>query len=205
MGRPAHPAYAKASAGKPAHPRTDLECPVPFLSPTDCHLWNEGRWLRAWEKLGAHPFTENDVEGYHFAVWAPAASRVSVVGQFNQWDGNRHPMSPVGESGIWACFVPGLATGETYKYEIHPQYGPFFLKADPFGFQSERSPGDASITSRHNTYTWHDAKWMERRRAEGTKLDRPMAIYEVHAGSWRRAPDDGLKTRFSSISGFPSS
>ncbi len=162
-----------------------------LLSPTDCHLWNEGRWRRAWEKMGARPHTEHGVAGYHFAVWAPSATKVSVVGGFNQWDGRQHPMAPVDSSGIWQCFIPHLGAGEAYKFEIHPAHGPYFLKADPFGLACERPPQDASITARLDTYTWHDDAWMQARRDGGTRLDRPMAIYEVHAGSWRRAPADG--------------
>ena len=162
-----------------------------FLTPSDCHLWNEGRWLKAWEKLGARAIEQDGVAGFHFAVWAPGATHVSVVGQFNSWDGREHPMSPVGSSGIWHRFVPGLGAGESYKFEIHPQDGPFFLKADPCGLQCEAAPRDASITARHDVYAWRDDEWMTRRRAKGTRLDEPMAIYEVHASSWRRAPEDG--------------
>jgi 1,4-alpha-glucan branching enzyme len=100
-------------------------------------------------------------------------------------------MSPVGSSGIWQRFIPGLGTGETYKFEIHARDSSFFLKADPFGLQCERPPSTASITARLDTYDWQDAAWMDARRSGGTVLDRPMAIYEVHAGSWRHAPDDG--------------
>jgi 1,4-alpha-glucan branching enzyme len=163
-----------------------------FLGEQDCHLWNEGHWHRAWEKLGARAGAEGDVAGFHFSVWAPNAAHVSLVGQFNHWDGRQHPMTPVGASGIWHVFVPHLDAGETYKFEIHPRGGgPFFLKSDPFGLQCEVPPQTASITARLDTYTWQDDAWMTARREAGTRLDRPMAIYEVHPGSWRRAPDDG--------------
>ncbi len=163
-----------------------------FLTDTDCHLWNEGHWRRAWEKLGARAIEHDGIAGYHFAVWAPGAARVSVVGQFNQWDGREHPMSAVGSSGIWERFIPHLTAGEAYKFEIQPHGGgPFFLKADPFGLQCEVPPHDASLTSTLNTYTWRDDAWMTARREGGTRLDQPMAIYEVHPSSWRRAPDDG--------------
>jgi 1,4-alpha-glucan branching enzyme len=163
-----------------------------FLSATDRHLWNEGRWRRAWEKLGARAATIDGVAGFHFAVWAPGAERVSVGGDFNQWDGRVDPMTPADASGIWERFVPGLGTEATYKFEIHPGGGgPFFLKADPFGLRCEAPPNAASITARLDSYAWQDDEWMTARRAGGTRLDRPMAIYEVHAGSWRRAPEDG--------------
>ena len=162
-----------------------------FLSPADCHLWNEGHWRRAWEKLGARAVDQDGVAGYHFAVWAPGAAQVSVVGNFNQWDGRSDPMSPVGSSGIWQRFVPALGAGEAYKFEIHPQHGACFLKSDPFGLQCEAPPNDASVTARFDGHAWRDDEWMDARRAGGVRLDRPMAIYEVHAGSWRRAPDDG--------------
>ena len=162
-----------------------------FVTDIDCHLWNEGRWRRAWEKLGARAIEQDHAPGYHFAVWAPGAERVSVVGGFNHWNGDAHPMTPTGSSGIWQRFIPGLGAGETYKFEIRPHGGPPFLKADPFGLLCETPPNTASITARFDTYRWRDEAWMAARRAGGTRLDRPMAIYEVHAASWRRAPEDG--------------
>ena len=162
-----------------------------FLTPTDCHLWNEGRWRRAWEKLGARAIVEDAVAGFHFAVWAPGAERVSVVGRFNHWDGRQHPMTPVGTSGIWQRFIPAIGAGEIYKFEIHSRDGAYFLKSDPFGLACEAPPNTASVTATLDAYTWRDAAWMDARRKAGTRLDGPMAIYEVHAGSWRRAPEDG--------------
>ena len=161
------------------------------LSSTDCHLWNEGTWHRAWEKLGARPDVVDHVHGYRFAVWAPNAAHVALVGQFNNWQGAAHPMHPVESSGIWALFVPHLTEGQTYKFEIHARSGDVVLKADPFGLQSEHPPQTASITSRLDGYDWRDDRWMQDRPTQGARLDRPMAIYEVHPGSWRRAPDDG--------------
>ena len=161
------------------------------LTSQDLHLWNEGRWLRAWEKMGARAATRDDVAGYSFTVWAPNASRVSVVGEFNSWDGHAHPCAATGSSGIWHTFIPGLPPGTLYKFEIQGPDGSVFLKADPFGLASEHPPDTASLTSRLDTYLWRDTDWMQQRRGAGTRLDQPMAIYEVHAGSWRRAPADG--------------
>jgi 1,4-alpha-glucan branching enzyme len=157
----------------------------------DAFLWNEGTWRGAWQKMGARPAVVNGRAGYAFAVWAPNAHRVAVVGAFNAWNGLTHPMSPLGSSGIWQTFVPGLGAGETYKFEIQPHHGPHFLKADPFGLQCERPPATASVTASFDGHAWQDDNWMVARREGGTRLDQPMAIYEVHAGSWRHAPSDG--------------
>ncbi len=161
-----------------------------MLTSEDLHFWNEGRWLRAWEKMGARAETRDGVAGYSFAVWAPNAARVSVVGRFNDWDGRANPCSPVESSGIWSAFIAGLGVNELYKFEIQSRDGSVFLKSDPFGLASERPPETASVTSRLDTYTWRDDEWMRARRGSETRdvLSRPMAIYEVHAGSWRQAP-----------------
>lgn len=161
-----------------------------MLTSQDLHLWNEGRWLRAWEKMGARAETRDGVAGFSFAVWAPNAARVSVVGQFNGWDGRANLCAPAQSSGIWEAFIPGLGLNELYKFEIQTRDGAVFLKSDPFGLAAEHPPETASITTRLDTYEWRDAEWMRARRDGGTRLDRPMAIYEVHAGSWRRAPAD---------------
>jgi 1,4-alpha-glucan branching enzyme len=162
-----------------------------MLTSQDLHLWNEGRWLRAWEKMGARAELRDGVAGFSFAVWAPNAARVSVVGQFNGWDGRANPCAPVETSGIWATFIPGLGLNEIYKFEIQARDGSVFLKSDPFGLATERPPETASVTARFDTYKWRDADWIETRRDAGTRLDRPVAIYEVHAGSWRHAPAAG--------------
>jgi 1,4-alpha-glucan branching enzyme len=156
----------------------------------EAYLFGEGHWLRAWEKLGARPATVNEVAGYSFVVWAPNATWVSVVGDFNAWDAERHPMVSLGESGLWELFVPDLAEGERYKFEIQPVEGASFTKADPCALTAERPPLTASVTSHLGRHAWRDTTWMDARRARGTNLDRPMAIYEVHAGSWRRNPDE---------------
>ena len=157
----------------------------------EAYLFGEGHWLRAWEKMGARPARIDGASGYSFAVWAPNAWRVSVVGDFNDWDGRAHPMRHLGASGIWELFLPGIPEGAPYKFEIHPPEGPPFLKADPFALFSEQPPRTASLTWHLGRHEWRDHEWMDALRDRGTALDRPMAIYEVHAGSWRRHSDGG--------------
>ena len=160
------------------------------VSEYEAYLFGEGRWLRAWEKMGARPAQINGVTGYSFVVWAPNARRVSVVGNFNNWDGRRDPMQNLGPSGLWEVFIPGVKEGEVYKFEIKSAAGPPFVKTDPFGLFSEIPPGTASVTHHLGVYQWRDEAWMDGRRERGTALDRAMAIYEVHAGSWRRNPEE---------------
>ena len=160
----------------------------PVLGEQDEHYLAEGSHLRLWESLGAHPMTHEGVEGVHFAVWAPAAQRVSVVGDFNMWDGRRAVMRARGATGVWEIFLPGLAEGARYKYEIKGpdgRIGP--LKADPVGFGSEHAPANASIVRDLRGYDWSDGDWM-RARAARNRVDAPISIYEVHLPSWRRAP-----------------
>lgn len=157
----------------------------PTLSDLDLFLLGEGTDLRLYDKLGAHPRTLDGVPGTCFAVWAPNAQRVSVVGPFNQWDGRRHAMRLHPGTGIWDIFLPGVGPGELYKFEIKPRGGPPFLKSDPVGFYFEKRPATAGIVYDLGGYEWGDAEWMERRRRTDP-LQRPMSIYEVHLGSWRR-------------------
>jgi 1,4-alpha-glucan branching enzyme len=161
-----------------------------IVSDYEAYLFGEGHWLRAWEKMGARPANIDGVNGYSFVVWAPNARRVSVVGDFNQWDGRVHLMRNLGASGLWEIFIPGLTEGEVYKFEIQPASGAPFVKADPFALFSELPPRTASLTHHFGGYAWRDAAWMSDRHDRGTVLDRPMAIYEVHAGSWRRKPEE---------------
>jgi 1,4-alpha-glucan branching enzyme len=154
------------------------------LGELDLHLIGEGTDLRLYHKLGAHPHAMDGVEGVRFAVWAPNAERVSVVGDFNQWDGRRHAMRLHPGIGVWEMFIPELAPGETYKYEIKPRDGGPFLKADPIAFRSEVRPATASVVYPLGTYQWTDGEWMQRRR-EADALHGPMLVYEVHLGSWR--------------------
>ncbi len=159
------------------------------LGDQDCYLFAEGNHYQIFEKLGAHPCQVAGLAGINFAVWAPNAQRVSVVGAFNHWDGRRHPMRLRPGSGIWELFVPGLGEGDLYKFEILARNGHVFLKTDPFAFHTEVPPGTASVVyDRAGKHVWRDGEWMER-RARNNAWQRPVAIYEVHAGSWRRKPD----------------
>ncbi len=159
----------------------------PTLGDLDLHLIGEGRHLRLWEKFGAHRVVHEGVAGVAFAVWAPNAQRASVVGDFNFWDGRRHPMRFHPGVGVWELFVPELALGCTYKYEFLTRYGALLpLHADPYGFAAEKLPGTASIVATAGAQTWSDAAWIDA-RAHVNVLRSPMTIYEVHAGSWKRA------------------
>ena len=166
----------------------------PVLSDFDLHLIGEGTHYKTFEKLGAHRMEIEGVGGVGFAVWAPNAKRVSVVGDFNQWDGRRHPMRVRGSTGIWELFLPGLGEGEVYKYEIKSGASEFLgLKADPYAFYSEVRPKTASIVRDINQYAWHDQEWLDQRaRLQG--LEAPVSIYEVHLGSWRRVREEGNRT-----------
>ena len=153
----------------------------------EAYLFGEGHWLRAWEKMGARPAVRDGAAGYSFVVWAPNARAVSVIGSFNDWDARRHQMQGLGVSGIWEIFIPGVREGELYKFEIVPMSGPPLVKTDPFGLWAELPPRTASITTHLGRHVWRDEAWMGARRDQPS-LDTPMAIYEVHVGSWRRNP-----------------
>jgi 1,4-alpha-glucan branching enzyme len=154
----------------------------------DLYLLGEGTDLEMYRKLGAHPCTIRDVDGVRFAVWAPNALRVSVVGDFNAWDGRRHAMRAHPGVGIWEIFVPGVTEGAVYKFEIAPREGAPFLKSDPVALRAELRPETASVVHRLDDYEWTDGAWMEG-RASHDSTGRPMSVYEVHPGSWRW--DDG--------------
>jgi 1,4-alpha-glucan branching enzyme len=157
----------------------------------DLHLLGEGNHHRSFEKLGSHVMTVDGVGGVYFAVWAPNASRVSVVGDFCQWDGRYLPMRRLVPNGIWELFVPGLDVGTVYKYEVQPPLGGLpMLKADPFARYAEVPPATASIVWDAGRYRWRDSEWLRHRAAGDAWMSRPMAIYEVHLGSWARDPDD---------------
>jgi len=158
---------------------------LPTISDVDLHLYGEGRHLRLWEKLGAHHRLLDGVEGTSFAVWAPNARRVSVIGTFNGWDGRAHPMRMLGASGVWELFIPGVLPGELYKFEIRSPSGGIRVKTDPIGFKLEQSPGNAAIVERRGVYEWNDGTWMAR-RTDANPVAEPMLVYEVHLGSWRR-------------------
>ncbi len=154
------------------------------LSEFDLHLMREGTHYRIWDRLGAHLATSDGVEGVRFVVWAPNARRVSVVGDFNRWDGRRHAMRKHEGNGLWEIFLPGVQLGDNYKYEILPSNGEIpMLKADPFAFFTELPPQTASRVYDLSGYEWHDEDWMRERRETDT-LQRPVSVYEVHLGSW---------------------
>jgi len=163
----------------------------PLLSDFDLYLMGEGTHYQKYEKMGAHPAVVDGVPGVQFGVWAPNAMRVSVVGDFNQWDGRISSMRNRGPSGVWELFVPGLAEGAVYKYEIRPMSGGnTLLKSDPYGFRSELRPNTGSIVSRLDHHPWNDAGWIEW-RSRNDWLSSPISIYEIHLGSWRRVIEDG--------------
>ena len=162
----------------------------------DRYLFGEGRHYQLYHKLGAHPYTYRGQDGYYFAVWAPHAAAVSLVGDFNAWNPDATPMKPVADSGIYELFVPGLGVGQLYKFAITTHTGTILFKADPYAFSAEYRPGTASVTADIRGFKWNDSKWMESRA--GTDLVKaPISIYEVHLGSWKkknRPEKDGYYT-----------
>ncbi len=169
-----------------------IDDPYRFPSPLgelDRHLMREGAHLKLDDKLGANLMELEKVSGVHFAVWAPNAGRVSVVGPFNKWDGRRHPMRLHPNNGVWDLFIPGMGSGELYKFELLDTNGRLLpLKADPFARRMEPPPGNASIVH-YDDYHWQDDNWISKRGGNNA-LDKPMATYEVHLGSWRRNMDE---------------
>ncbi|MCG6863990.1 MAG: 1,4-alpha-glucan branching protein GlgB [Thiogranum sp.] len=161
----------------------------PQLRDFDLHLFGEGKHRHAYRILGAHVHAVDEVPGILFAVWAPNAERVSVVGDFNQWDGRRHPMRVRGGSGVWELFIPDLAPGNLYKYEIrNRETGSISLKSDPYAQAFEMRPHTASITRPPSNYAWNDQAWTAQ-RASTDWQHTPMSVYEVHLGSWQRGPE----------------
>jgi len=163
----------------------DPYCFDPRIGDLDMHWFGEGRHWHAYRFLGAHLDEVDGIHGVTFAVWAPNAERVSVVGDFNHWDGRRHPMRARGGSGVWELFIPGLAEGELYKFELRTQAGEILVKTDPYGQAYEMRPGTAARVTGEGRYPWQDSDWM-RQRAESGWQRQPMSIYEVHLGSWQR-------------------
>jgi 1,4-alpha-glucan branching enzyme len=160
---------------------------LPTVAELDQHLFGEGRHERLWERLGAHPTVLDGVTGTAFAVWAPNARSVRVVGDFNGWDGRLHPMRVLGGSGVWELFVPAAGPGARYKYEVLTRDGGLVLKADPLAFATERPPATASVVHA-STYRWGDQAWMAA-RGERQRVDSRISAYELHLGSWRRGLD----------------
>ena len=163
----------------------------PLLSDYDLHLLKEGTHYRNYEKLGSHVRIVDGVRGVQFAVWAPNARRVSLIGDFNQWDNRRHSMRFHPGAGVWEIFIPGLGEETLYKFEIKWRRFNFVVqKTDPYAFYFERRPKTAAIVYDINKYRWRDDDWMNGRAAKNS-LDAPMSIYEVHLSSWMRAPEEG--------------
>jgi 1,4-alpha-glucan branching enzyme len=163
---------------------------LPTVSDEDLYLFNKGDDHYVYKKLGAHPRTVDGVSGVSFAVWAPSAERVSVVGDFNHWDGRYHPMRALGSSGVWEIFIPGLAQGTKYKYEIRAQGGHLLLKTDPYGTYFESPPHNASIIHDVEDFEWEDEAFMKERAGKDWHSS-PISVYEVHFGSWKRKVEDG--------------
>ena len=178
---------------------TTIHDPYSFpslLTDYDLYLLGEGRHWSSYQKLGAHPRTVDGITGVNFAVWAPNATGVSIVGDFNQWDGRRNPMRKHIPSGIWELFVPGIGRGEIYKFRVH-HHGQTFDKSDPYGFAAEMPPRTASIVTDLEGFAWSDESWLARRQ-EARQLEQPISVYEVHLGSWRHhapGPTDWLDYR----------
>lgn len=160
-----------------------------LLGEQDRYLFNAGRNYKLYEHLGAHQTQCNNIVGTVFRTWAPNARAVSVIGNFNGWDGRVHPMRSLGASGIWELFLPHLAQEEIYKFQIKSQQGDTLEKSDPFQFYGELRPKSGSVVRSINNYTWHDSLWQETRRTTAP-YDLPLSIYEVHPGSWQRDPSN---------------
>ena len=175
----------------------DPYCFAPQISSLDLYLFAEGKHYQIFDKLGAHPMEINGVKGTYFAVWAPHARAVSVVGNFNMWDGRLHPMRTLEVSGVYELFIPGVEPWAVYKYQILTRTDEILMKADPYANCAELRPDNASVVADLRGFRWTDRKWMTSRRKEtrDSRRKEPMAIYEVHAGSWRKK-DDGTEDGF---------
>ncbi|MBE7550962.1 MAG: 1,4-alpha-glucan branching protein GlgB [Anaerolineales bacterium] len=167
---------------------------APFLTDFDLYLIGQGTHERAYEKMGAHLIEMNGEKGVHFAVWAPNARQIYLMGDFNGWHGESHPMHS-SNSGIWTLFVPGLEEYAVYKYRVVSQHGESFDKADPYGFAMEQRPKTGSVVTNLDRYQWGDGDWINHRH-DRQNFDRPMSIYEVHLGSWRKVADEQWGTRY---------
>jgi len=164
---------------------------ISLLTDDDLFLFNEGSHFRLYEKLGAHPLNKEGLRGIYFAVWAPDAAQVFVMGDFNGWDKSSHPLRPKGQSGIWEGFIPGVEKGISYKYHIHSRYKGYRVdKADPFSFYNEVPPKTASVVWDLD-YAWDDKEWRMKKSGHNAP-SAPMAVYEIHLGSWMRAPEENF-------------
>ncbi|MGH9448827.1 MAG: 1,4-alpha-glucan branching enzyme, partial [Terriglobia bacterium] len=162
---------------------------ISLLSDDDLHFFNEGTHYRMYRQFGAHSLTAEGVEGAYFAVWAPNAERVCVMGDFNGWNKASHQLQARGFSGVWEGFVPGVRPGMKYKFQVASRYQGYQIdKTDPFAFYNEVAPQNASIVWKLD-YSWGDREWAERRHTHNSR-ESPISIYEVHLGSWMRSPDD---------------
>lgn len=159
----------------------------PTIGELDCYLFARGVHYNIWKILGAHPIVHQGCAGVQFAVWAPAATSVALVADFNYWDGRINPMRVLGGSGIWEIFIPGIGVGEKYKFEIRTKEGALTVKSDPYAFSSELRPATASVVADINFF-WNDSEWISK-RAKNSSLARPINIYEVHLGSWKQRED----------------
>ena len=170
------------------HVHYDPYCFPAQLPDFDLHLFGEGRHWNAYRVMGSHLREVDGVTGVQFAVWAPNAERVSVVGDFNAWDGRAHPMRVRGGNGVWELFIPGLERGGFYKYELRDRHTHIHIKIDPYAQAFQERPHTAGIICPETRFRWGDADWMKA-RAESSWQHRPFSVYEVHLGSWRRDPD----------------
>ena len=191
---PLRPIVCISTSSAEATWRSSIRTPfLRFLTDFDLYLSGEGTDYQKYQKLGAHLREVAGVRGVHFAVWAPNARRVSVVGDFNSWDGRVNPMRTRGESGIWELFIPELAEGSLYKFEIFSRVGDrLAVKSDPYAFAAELRPNTASVVRNLDTYAWKDSEWLKA-RAFRDWMHSPLSIYEVHAGSWRHKSDEGYR------------
>lgn len=191
---PEAPYRLKIDSGHSTYEAHDPYCFPNPISAHDLYLFGEGRLYEAHRTLGAQCMELLGVSGVNFAVWAPNAERVSVVGDFNQWDGRCHPMRALGDGGVWQLFIPDLASGSLYKFEIRNRHsGHVFVKTDPYAQAYEKRPGTAARVVASQTYTWGDTAWLEQRKHTDW-LHAPYNIYEMHIGSWRRHPDGRFYT-----------
>jgi 1,4-alpha-glucan branching enzyme len=182
-----------AKSGTGAKTAGPVRYDVPLITDDDVYLFNEGNHFRLYQKLGAHPLTHEGVDGTYFAVWAPDAEQVLVMGDFNGWDKTSHPLRPRGQSGVWEGFIPEVGDGARYKYHVASRYlGYRADKADPFAFRTETPPQTGSRVWKLD-YAWGDGQWLEQRRRVNL-TEAPMAVYEVHLGSWMRVPEEQARS-----------